>query len=161
MDEDLRKSLSSCDIALMQPEVIDMKIVFIAGMAPITKDPSASQALYRDTLGLPLKGTEDYVSVDNFEGTKHFGLWPLRMAAQSCFGRDVWPEEVPEPSATIEFELADVAAVQAAVDEMKAKGQKFVHEARLEPWGQTVARLISPEGLLIGLSYAPAMHATT
>ena len=28
----------------------------------------------------------------------------------------------------------------------------FIHEARLEPWGQTVARFMSPEGLLIGLS---------
>jgi hypothetical protein len=41
---------------------------------------------------------------------------------------------------------------------MRAKGQKFVHESRLEPWGQTVARFMSPEGLLIGLSYAPWLH---
>jgi hypothetical protein len=42
--------------------------------------------------------------------------------------------------------------------EMKARGYDFVHGARLEPWGQTVARFISPEGLLVGLSYAPWMH---
>jgi catechol 2,3-dioxygenase-like lactoylglutathione lyase family enzyme len=135
-----------------------MKIVAVAGMAPITKDPSASKALYRDALGLPLKATEDYLSVDNFEGAKHFGVWPLRMAAQSCFGTDTWPADFPEPAATIEFELADAASVQAAVDEMKQKGQEFVHEARMEPWGQTVARFMSPEGLLIGLSYAPWLH---
>jgi hypothetical protein len=41
---------------------------------------------------------------------------------------------------------------------MKGKGQRFVHEARLEPWGQTVARFISPEGVLIGLSYIPSFH---
>ena len=35
---------------------------------------------------------------------------------------------------------------------------RFVHEARTEPWGQTLARFISPEGLLIGLSYAPWLH---
>jgi len=34
-----------------------------------------------------------------------------------------------------------------------------VHEARLEPWGQVIARFISPEGLLVGLSYAPWLHA--
>jgi hypothetical protein len=28
----------------------------------------------------------------------------------------------------------------------------------LEPWGQTVARFISPEGVLVGLSYAPWLH---
>ena len=135
-----------------------MKIVAIAGMAPITKDPSASRTLYAEILGLPLKGAEDYQSMDNFEGAKHFGVWPLKLAARSCFGRDTWPSNVPEPTATIEFELSDAAAVQAAVEEMKAHGQKFVHEARLEPWGQTVARFVSPEGVLIGLSYAPCFH---
>jgi catechol 2,3-dioxygenase-like lactoylglutathione lyase family enzyme len=135
-----------------------MKIVCIAGMAPIAKDSNSSNALYRDTLGLPLEGKEDYLWVDNFEGVKHFGVWPLRMAAQSCFGGDTWPSDVPVPHATIEFELSDVGAVEAAVADMKEKGQKFLHEARLEPWGQTVARFISPEGLLIGLSYAPWLH---
>jgi catechol 2,3-dioxygenase-like lactoylglutathione lyase family enzyme len=135
-----------------------MKIIAIAGIAPITKDPSSSKKLYRDTLGLPLKAIEDYLSVDHFEGAKHFGVWPLRMAAQSCFGTDTWPADIPEPDATIEFELADVASVHAAVEEMKEQGQKFVHEARLEPWGQTVARFMSPEGLFIGPSYAPWLH---
>lgn len=30
----------------------------------------------------------DYLSMDGFGGVKHFGVWPLRMAAQSCFGTD-------------------------------------------------------------------------
>ena len=135
-----------------------MKIVCIAGFAAITKDPTSSKTLYRDILGLPLKAREDYLSVDSFEGAKHFGIWPLRMAAQSCFGSDSWPSDVPEPHATLEFELGDVESVEAAVEEMKESGHKFVHEARLEPWGQTVARFVSPEGLLICLSYAPWLH---
>jgi uncharacterized glyoxalase superfamily protein PhnB len=80
------------------------------------------------------------------------------MAAQSCFGQNDWPGHIPEPTVTIEFELRDVAAVEAAVQEMKEKGQELIHEARLEPWGQTVARFISPEGVLVGLSYAPWLH---
>ncbi|MDX1382365.1 MAG: VOC family protein [Thermoanaerobaculia bacterium] len=135
-----------------------MKIVCIAGFASITKDPAASRALYLDTLGLPLEAREEYLSVDGFEGAKHFGVWPLRMAAQSCFGSDVWPSDVPEPDATVEFELADVEAVRAAVDEMKADGHTFVHDVREEPWGQTVARFLSPEGVLIGLTYSPWLH---
>jgi catechol 2,3-dioxygenase-like lactoylglutathione lyase family enzyme len=135
-----------------------MKIVAVAGFAPISKNPNASRALYRDILGLPLKATDDYLSMENFDGAKHFGVWPLRAAAQSCFGRDTWPAEIPEPVATIEFELDDISSVQTAVEEMKQHGQKFLHEARLEPWGQTVARFVSPEGLLIGLSYAPWFH---
>jgi catechol 2,3-dioxygenase-like lactoylglutathione lyase family enzyme len=135
-----------------------MKIVAIAGMAPITRDPTASGHLYRDLLGLPLEATDDYLSVTGFDGAKHFGVWPLRLAAQSCFGTESWPDDIPAPVATIEFELADAASVQAAVDELKQKGQRFVHEARMEPWGQMVARFISPEGLLIGLSYAPWLY---
>ena len=135
-----------------------MKILFVAGFAAITKAPGASATLYREKLGLPLQAMGEYLFVDNFDGTRHFAVWPLQMAAQSCFGEESWPEDVPEPSATIEFELSDVDAVQEAVEELKGKGLTFVHEARLEPWGQTVARFISPEGLLIGLSYTPWMH---
>ncbi len=135
-----------------------MKIECIAGFASITKEAPASASLYRDVLGLPLEQEGDYLYMDKFPGSNHFGVWPLSMAAQSCFGQDAWPEDVPEPTATIEFELADAAAVEAAVRELKEKGQDFVHEARTEPWGQTVARFISPEGVLVGLSYAPWLH---
>lgn len=136
-----------------------MNIVAIAGMATITKDPKASAKLYRDILELPLQEMGgDYIAMNGFDGAKHFGVWPLKAAAQSCFGHDEWPSDISEPVATIEFELADEASVQAAVEEMKGKGQCFMHEARREPWGQTVARFISSEGLLIGLSFAPAFH---
>lgn len=136
-----------------------MEIESIAGFATITRDAKASRALYEDALGLPFKAMDDYRYVDRFDGANHFGIWPLAMAAQSCFGTDEWPADVPEPQATVEFELADVAAVEAAVEELKAKGYSFVHAARTEPWGQTLARLMSPENLLIGLSYAPWLHA--
>lgn len=136
-----------------------MKIVAITGFAAITGNPGASAQLYRNLLGLPLKDMGgDYIAMDHFHGANHFGVWPLKAAAQSCFGVDAWPSHIPEPMATVEFELADEASVQAAVEEMKGKGQSFVHEARREPWGQTVARFVSPEGLLIGLSYAPSFH---
>jgi catechol 2,3-dioxygenase-like lactoylglutathione lyase family enzyme len=135
-----------------------MKIVCIAGFATITSDKSASLALYRDGLGFEFRQMGDYVYVDGFEGAKHFGIWPLEMAAQSCFGTERWPANVPVPQATIEYELENVAAVEAAVLELKARGIGFVHEARTEPWGQTLARFLSPEGLLIGLSFAPWLH---
>ena len=135
-----------------------MDIKCIAGFATITKKPAASAALYKDILGLPLECQENYLFVDKFDGAKHFGVWPLIMAAQSCFGQEEWPSNITEPSATIEFELGDVAAVELAVKEMQEKGYEFVHEARVEPWGQTVARFISPEGVLVGLSYAPWLH---
>ena len=83
---------------------------------------AASAALYRDGLGFAFKQMGDYFYIDGFEGAKHFGVWPLQMAAQSCYGRDDWPADVPVPQATIEYELADVAAVQAAVEGAVAHG---------------------------------------
>jgi hypothetical protein len=32
--------------------------------------------------------------------------------------------------------------------------------AHEEPWGQTTARLLSPEGLLVGITFTPWMHTT-
>jgi hypothetical protein len=39
------------------------------------------------------------------------------------------------------------------------KGFGLLHEARTEPWGQTVARLQSSEDAIIGLSYRPSMRS--
>jgi len=135
-----------------------LDIQCIAGFATITPDPAASAALYRDTLGLVFKEQGDYLYMDRFPGANHFGMWPLSEAALACFGERQWPADIPTPTSTIEFELADVAAVAAAVAEMKAAGQKFIHEVRTEPWGQTMARFMSPENILVGLSYAPWLH---
>jgi catechol 2,3-dioxygenase-like lactoylglutathione lyase family enzyme len=137
-----------------------MHIEFIASMAAITPDPEASRGLYVEALGLPLTHGEgdDYYHSENIDGSKHFGVWPLAQAAEACFGTSEWPADRPTPQASIEFELADADAVAAAAQEMAGQGFPLLHEARLEPWGQSVARLISPEGLIIGLSYAPWLH---
>jgi hypothetical protein len=34
----------------------------------------------------------------------------------------------------------------------------LIHGARTEPWGQTIARLLSADGLLIGLTNTPHLH---
>lgn len=138
-----------------------MKIQFITGVAAIAPDPVASRALYVDALGLPLEANEgdDYFHSENIDGAKHFGVWPLRQAAQACFGRDQWPGDTPVPQASIEFEVEDAEAVAVAARELEAKGFALLHGAREEPWGQTVARLLSPEQLIVGISYAPALHS--
>ena len=89
------------------------------------------------------------------EGLKHFGLWTLRDAARSTFGQDEWPDAVTRPQATVELEVDDVAA---AVEELKARGLELLQDTRVEPWGQTTARLLSPEGLLIGVVYTPMLR---
>ena len=131
-----------------------MKVLFVAGLAPIVKDAAASAKFYRDALGLPLEG-DDYLHTDRLEGTKHFGLRPLAAPARSCFETDRWPDDVPIPQAVIEFEVDDVA--QAAA-EMERRGYRLLTGVKTEPWGQVVARLLSPEGLLLGLTYTPWMR---
>ena len=134
-----------------------MKIEFIASIAMITTDPPASERLYVDVLGLPLEGG-DYIHSEKVEGCKSFGVWPLAQAAEACFGDREWPADRPVPQASIEFEVASPEAVAAAAGELRAAGHALLHAARQEPWGQTVARLLSPEGSIVGISYTPALR---
>ena len=97
----------------------------------------------------------DYWSSEAIAGSKHFGVWPLTEAAQSCFGTSIWPDSHPVPQASIEFEVPDVAAAAA---ELRAAGHRLLHDARTEPWGQTVARLQSPAGVIVGVCWSPSLH---
>jgi catechol 2,3-dioxygenase-like lactoylglutathione lyase family enzyme len=138
-----------------------MEIQFIASIAVITPDPAASRELYIGALGLPLTASEgdDYFHSESIDGAKHFGVWPLPQAAQACFGKDEWPAGTSLPQASVEFEVKNAEAVAAAADELERRGFALLHGARKEPWGQTVARLLSPERLIVGISYAPSLHA--
>ena len=135
-----------------------MKIKFVAGFAPIVTDLDASRKFYKDLLSVPFEFEEgsDYTATDDMDGVKHFGLWTLSDAARSVFDQDEWPSDVPIPQGTIEFDVEDVAE---AVSELKAKGADILQDTRVEPWGQTTARLLSPEGLLIGITYTPWMRS--
>jgi catechol 2,3-dioxygenase-like lactoylglutathione lyase family enzyme len=137
-----------------------MEIEFLSTIAVIAPDPPASRKLYIDALGLPLASDVggEYVHSERIDGCKHFGVWPLSQAAEACFGTTQWPSERPVPQVSIEFDVADAAAVGAAAQELEQAGYELLHPAREEPWGQTVARLQSPEGAIIGVSYTPALH---
>jgi len=141
-------------------QTLAMRIQFITGFSVITADPAASRRLYVDTLGLPLEAAEgdDYIHSEDIDGARHFGVWPLTQAAQACFGTPDWPADRPVPQVSVEFEVEDPAAVEAAAKEMEEQGYPLLHPAREEPWGQTVARVISPENVIIGISYAPWHH---
>jgi catechol 2,3-dioxygenase-like lactoylglutathione lyase family enzyme len=137
-----------------------MKIEFVTSVAVITPDPAQSLRLYVDTLGLPLSGGggDGYFHSEQVEGVKHFGVWPLSQASEACFGDEHWPGDLPVPQVSIEFEVADRAGVDVASEELTAAGYEPLHPVREEPWGQTVVRLLSPEGAIVGISYVPTMH---
>ncbi len=136
-----------------------MDILFVASVAVVATDPPRSRKLFMGALGLPLEGEgEGYYSSGNIPGSKHFGVWPLAEAAQACFGTPQWPPGQVIPQASIEFEVADAEAVAAAGDELVRAGYELLHPARVEPWGQTVARVLTEDGLIVGISYAPMLH---
>ena len=134
----------------------NLDILFIAGFGPIVRDAAKSRKLYERVMRIPLeKETGDYLHTEALEGAKTFALWPLSQAAQSCFGRDSWPDDVPVPQAWLEF---DVGSVEKATMELESKGYKMLVKNRKEPWGQVVSRFLSPEGLLVAVAFTPMMR---
>jgi catechol 2,3-dioxygenase-like lactoylglutathione lyase family enzyme len=133
-----------------------IKVLFVAGFGPIVREPAESRQLYGEVLGIPFtKESGGYLHTEALQGAKTFALWPLSQAAQSCFGRDSWPDDIPVPQAWLEF---DVDGIEAATTELESRGYRILVKNRREPWGQTVTRLLSPEGLLVGITVTPSMR---
>jgi catechol 2,3-dioxygenase-like lactoylglutathione lyase family enzyme len=141
------------------PKGAKLNVLFVSSVSPVSADPPESRKLYVDALGLPLEKLDgEYYASEKIEGCNHFGVWPLSQAAQSCFGSDEWPADLTRPQVSIEFELEDADAVAAGAKELQEKGFELLHGPRTEPWGQTVARLLSVDGSIVGLSFAPWQH---
>jgi hypothetical protein len=135
---------------------LDTEVLFIAGFGPIDRDIAQGRALYRENLGISFE--EDaggYLHTGALEGAKHFALWPLSQAAQSCFGTDAWPDHIPPPQAFLEFEVENV---ERATLDLESRGYRMLIRNQKEPWGQTVSRFLSPEGLLVAVNFTPAMR---
>lgn len=136
------------------PKNID--VLFVAGFGPIVRDATACRKFYCDTLALRFdEEANGYLHTDKLQGVKHFALWPLEQAAESCFGTNRWPDHLPVPQAWIEFDVKDI---EKATAELKSQGYQLLVANRKEPWGQTVTRLLGPEGLLVGVTHTPAMR---
>jgi hypothetical protein len=132
------------------------EVLFIAGFGPIDHDIAESRKLYADSLGISFK--EDaggYLYSGALQGERHFALWPLSQAARSCFGTDSWPDNIPVPQAWLEFEVENV---QKATADLESRGHRMLIKNKKEPWGQTVSRFISPEGLLVAVTFTPSMR---
>jgi catechol 2,3-dioxygenase-like lactoylglutathione lyase family enzyme len=138
-----------------------VKILFIGSIGVITQNRSAGRRFYGTALELPLKKVQggDFVFTQKLGGSKYFGVWPLTEAARVCFGRKRWPAGRPVPQMFIEFEVTSAKSVVKAASELTSKGYTLLHAPRTDPWGQTVVRLQTGDGLIIGVSYVPWMHA--
>jgi catechol 2,3-dioxygenase-like lactoylglutathione lyase family enzyme len=136
-----------------------VNIEFLSTVAVIAPDPATSREFYVGALGLRLEGEGNgYHHSEQIGGCKSFGIWPLSQAADACFGTPRWPVERPVPQVSIEFDVGDAAAVHSAAEELMQAEYDLLHPSRQEPWGQTVARLQSPEGAIVGVSHIPMFH---
>jgi hypothetical protein len=82
----------------------------------------------------------------------------IRARHEGATAETTQPHRCRGPQVSIEFDVADAVAVGAAAQELQQVGYALLHPGREEPWGQTVARLQSVEGAIIGISYVPSMH---
>ena len=137
----------------------NIKVLFITGFGPIVRETAESHELYREVLGIHFKvekeESADYLHTEALQGAKTFALWPLSQAAHSCFGSYSWPDDIPVPQAWLEF---DVDNVEQATADLQSRGHRILVKNKKEPWGQTVTRFISPEGLLVGITFTPSMR---
>jgi Glyoxalase-like domain len=133
-----------------------IKVLFIAGFGPIVREVEAGRKLYLKGLQISFKEEDGgYLHTDTLQGVKHFALWPLSQAADSCFGNSVWPDSLPEPHAWLEFEVENVGTATA---ELESMGYRMLIKNKTEPWGQTVSRFLDADGLLVGLTFTPWMR---
>jgi catechol 2,3-dioxygenase-like lactoylglutathione lyase family enzyme len=136
--------------------VKNIDVLFVAGFGPIVQDVLASRKFYSETLGLQFEeDASGYLHTGVLDGVKHFALWPLAQAAESCFGANHWPANLPVPQAWIEF---DVENIESATMDLQSQGYKLLVAMRKEPWGQVVTRLLGPENLLVGVTHTPSMR---
>jgi catechol 2,3-dioxygenase-like lactoylglutathione lyase family enzyme len=136
-----------------------MKVSFVAGFGPIVPDTDQSRRFWGAGLGIKLEeAAPGYWTNDDLEGVKAFALWPLAQAAESTFATEAWPADIPVPQAWVELDVGSADAVAPAVAELERAGHRVLRGAHEEPWGQTTSRLLSPEGLLVGITFTPWMH---
>jgi catechol 2,3-dioxygenase-like lactoylglutathione lyase family enzyme len=134
----------------------NIQVEFILGFGPIVREMDESRKLYSEALGIHFKEENgEYLHTEALQGAKTFALWPLSQAALSCFGNESWPDDIPIPQAWLEF---DVDSVEKATADLESRGYRILVKNQKEPWGQTVTRLLSPEGLLVGVTFTPAMR---
>ena len=134
----------------------NLGILFIAGFGPIVRDTAKRRKLYAEIMGsweYALQRKPESICILR----RLAALKPLcsgRYRTQSCFGKDSWPDNVPVPQAWLEF---DVINVEKATSELDAEGYKMLVKNRKESWGHVVSRFLSPEGLLVGVAFTPAL----
>ena len=116
-----------------------IKVLFVAGFGPIVRDRIAGRNLYGETFNISFKEEQGgYLHTEALKGVGSFALWPLEQAAQSCFGKDSWPDNTPVPQAWLEFDVEDV---EGATAELESRGYRMLikQEGTMGSDGHTIS----------------------
>ena len=112
----------------------------------LVKDLARCTAFYRDTLGLEVQESESTPDSVSFRmGNVHFFLLEVSAAAQMISEKPLELKIGEDPRVLL---AAGVADVDAAYEELKARGVMFLRPPTDQPWGLRTAYFADPEGNL-------------
>jgi len=118
-------------------ERIDATVLFVRDLARCT-------AFYRDTLKLPYKGSD--ADSSTFLLQDRYLLLLSARGAADLLGAD--PQEIKLDAAARVLLAAGVEDVNAAYEELSAKGVRFLRTPTDQSWGLRTAHFADPEGNL-------------
>jgi lactoylglutathione lyase len=118
-------------------ERIDATVLFVRDLARCT-------AFYRDTLKLPYKGSD--ADSSTFLLQDRYLLLLSARGTADLLGAD--PHEIKLDGAPCMLLAAGVEDVNAAYEELSAKGVRFLRTPTDQPWGLRTAHFADPEGNL-------------
>jgi hypothetical protein len=111
----------------------------------IVPDLDRAVSFYGKTIGLPMRlRNEDFADFDLGEGAR-LALWHHPHVSQAVGTTEVGPHGNRTMGAV---RLGTAQEVDAAYDELKARGVDFVTEPRDWPWGARAAYFKDPDGYL-------------
>jgi lactoylglutathione lyase len=112
----------------------------------LVRDLASCTAFYRDTLGLEVQESESTPDSISFRmGNVHFFLLEVSAAAHMVSSE---PLELKIEGGPRVLLAAGVEDVDAAYEELKAKGVTFLRPPTDQPWGLRTAYFADPEGNL-------------
>lgn len=112
----------------------------------LVRDLARCTAFYRDTLGLQVRESESTPNSVSFQiDNVYFFLLEAKGAAQMVSEK---PFELKIGEGSRVLMAASVANVDAAYEELKAKGVYFLRPPTDQPWGLRTAYFADPEGTL-------------
>jgi catechol 2,3-dioxygenase-like lactoylglutathione lyase family enzyme len=126
-------------------------ILKIEAMVLFVQDLAGSTAFYRDTFKLPYQGSDAHSASFLLEEGLYLILLSSEGAADllGAQGNSLKIEGGPRG-----LLAAGVADVDAAYEELKAKGVTFVRPPTDQPWGLRTAHFADPEGTLWEINHS-------